>query len=185
VETDRLDLHPYHHMEIYKDETALAAIVARLVMQARHVGQPVLVISTASSRRQIDAALKANNIDVETGEIRDVEMLDSHQVLNDILVDGRPDPGRFKKVIGSILARLCGSQRPCVPIVFADMADVLVRGDNTSAALALEILWNRLAVDHTFSLLCGYAAGKLDERIPTDKELQAICDQHNYIRRMN
>lgn len=182
METDRLEPHPYHHMEIYKDETALAGIVARLALQARHVGQPMLIIATASNRRQIDAALKAL---APEGDTSDIEMLDSHQALQDILVDGRPDPLRFKEVIGTILTRLCENQRPCVPIVFADMVDVLVRSDNTSAALAMEILWNRLAADHTFSLLCGYTAANLHEHIPSDKELQEICDQHDYIRRMN
>ena len=57
-----------------------------------------------------------------------------------------------------------GPQRPqlhfqCLQLADAarDMADVIVRRDNTSAALSLEILWNRLATEHTFSLVCGYA----------------------------
>jgi hypothetical protein len=185
VETDRLEPHAYHHMQIYKDEVSLAAIVVRLVVQARRVGQPALVISTASNRRKIDEALKAENITVEGTEGAGVEILDTHHVLQDILVDDRPDPGRFREVVGSILERLCRGREPCVPVIYADMADVLVSAGNTSAALSLEILWNRLAANYTFSLLCGYAASTMHERVPTDKELQEICDQHNYVRRFN
>jgi hypothetical protein len=172
-------------MQIYKDEPALAAIVAQLVVQARRVGQPALVIATSSSRRKIDELLKAENIIVDDTGTGDVEILDTHAILHDVMVNDRPDPGRFKEVVGSILEKLCRGRQACVPVIYADMASVLVNAGNTSAALSLEILWNRLAGNYTFSLLCGYAASALHEHVPTDKELQDICDQHNYVRRFN
>lgn len=172
-------------MQIYKDEASLAAIVARLVAQARHVGQPALVIATASTRRKMQQALKAETNVLEGAEAGAVEILDTHHVLRDIMVDDRADPHRFREVIGSILDRLCRGRRPCVPVIYADMAGVLVGAGNTSGALSLEILWNRLAGDYTFSLLCGYAVSGLHEQAPTDKQLQDICDQHNYVARMN
>jgi hypothetical protein len=183
VETDRIEPHAYHHMQIFKDEAALAGIVAQLVVQARRVGQPALVIATASNRRKIDEALRAADIVLEAAE--DVEMLDTHQMLHDLIVDDRPDPRRFREVVGSLLDRLCLGRRACVPVIYSDMAGTLVSGGNTSAALALEILWNSLAADYPFSLLCGYAGSALDQYVPSDTELQQICDQHNYVRRFN
>jgi hypothetical protein len=185
VETDRIEPHAYHHMQIYKDEAALAAIVARLVVQARHLGQPALVIATASNTRKIKEALKAAKVVLDETAASDVEMLDAHRLLQEIMVDDRPDPGRFREVVGSILERVCRGHRPCIPVIYSDMAAVLVSADNTSAALSLEILANNLAADYTFSLVCGYAAPALHEQAPTDQELQDICDQHNYVRRFN
>ena len=154
-------------MQIYKDEVSLAGLVARVVLRARDVGQPAVVIASEPSRQKNVDALQAEHIALDGSEGRDVEIIDAHHVLHDIMVSDRPDPARFRHVVGSMLARVCRGRQPCVAVVYSDLADVLVRANNTSAALSLEILWNRLATEHTFSLVCGYAASDLDERSPT------------------
>jgi hypothetical protein len=170
-------------MQIYKDEATLAALVARVVLRARDVGQPAVVIASEPSRQKIVDALKAERVALDGNAGGDVEILDAHHVLHDIMVGNRPDPARFRHVVGSMLARVCRGRQPCVSVVYSDMADVLVRQGNTSAALSLEILWNRLATEHTFSLVCGYAASDLHEPVPSVEQLQEICDQHNLIER--
>jgi hypothetical protein len=63
------------------------------------------------------------------------------------------------------------------------MAGRLVEQGNVAAAVALEALWNRLAEEFTFSLICGYTASAID-RVPTAKELEAIAYEHNVLRRL-
>jgi hypothetical protein len=170
-------------MQIYKDEASLAALVVRVVLRARDVGQPAIVIAAEPSRQKIIDALKAAQVALDGSDGRNIEILDARHVLRDIMVGDRPDPARFRHVVGSILTQVCRGRQPCVAVVYSDMADVLVRHDNTSAALSLEILWNRLATEHTFSLVCGYAASDLHEPVPSVEELQEICDQHNLVER--
>jgi hypothetical protein len=177
VSNDRPQPNPYHRMEIYDDERTLADIVANLIAGARDLGQPALVIAAAPFRATLAEALRARQIDFKQ-QTSGIELLDSEDLLTDITAGQAPDTARFKQVIGGVLDRLCAGRKPCVVMIYADMADVLVRAGNAPAALALEALWNRLAGEYTFSLVCGYSAGHF-RHVPTLKELQAICDQHN------
>jgi hypothetical protein len=170
-------------MEIYRDEATLVPIVARMIVQALQIGQPALVITHPSISAKVVAELEAKGVSVDAHRSSgDLEILDARKLADDLLVDGMPDPARFKSVVGGILSKVCKGREFCFTVVYADMADLLVREGNTAAAVALEILWNRLSVDHQFSLTCGYAAAGLYRRVPTLEELKAICEQHNVVR---
>ncbi len=54
---------------------------------------------------------------------------------------------------------------------------MLWRTNQTVAAVRLEMLWNKLAMTHKFSLLCGYGMGSFYK----DAALSAICDQHSHV----
>jgi hypothetical protein len=56
------------------------------------------------------------------------------------------------------------------------MVDVLWRDGQSVAAIRLEMLWNRLAMTHDFSLLCGYAMGNFYK----DANVADICEQHTH-----
>jgi hypothetical protein len=57
------------------------------------------------------------------------------------------------------------------------MVDVLWQDGLTAAAIALEMLWNQLAMTHDFSLLCGYAMGNFYK----DAGMRDICAQHSHV----
>jgi hypothetical protein len=170
-------------MQMYNDETSLATIVAQVAAQARRVSQPTVIITTSSRRAKVLKALEVERVVLDDPAASPIEILDGHQVLQTIMESERPVWARFSVTMRSVLDRLCAGRELCVPVIYADMGDVLVQAENTSAALALETMWNRLATEYKFSLLCGYSAVNVKERVPADRELQAICDQHNYIRR--
>jgi hypothetical protein len=178
VSNDRPQPNPYHRMEIYDEERTLADIVSKLIVQARNLGQPALVIAAAPFRAALVEALRAQHIEVKR-QTSEIELLDSEDLLTDIMAGEVPDAARFKQIIGGALARLCAGRKPCVVVIYGDMADILVRAGNAPAALALERLWNQLAGEYTFSLVCGYSAGHFRPHVPTLQELQAICDEHN------
>ncbi len=170
-------------MQIYRDEATLARIVSRMMAQALQLHQPVLIIATPSSLEKIVAGIEAEGIPIEERRRSgDVHVLDSREMLDALLVNGMPDAGRFRSLVGALLTSICQGREPCFVVIYADMADLLVRADNTAGAIALELFWNRLARTHQFSLTCGYAAADVSQRIPTLEELQVICEQHNMIR---
>src|SRR5688500_18013016 len=95
--------HPYHSMQIYRDEATLARIVSRMMAQALQLHQPVLMIATASSREKILAGIEAEGIPIEERRRSgDVHVLDSREMLDALLVNGMPDAGRFRSLVGAL-----------------------------------------------------------------------------------
>src|SRR4051812_28521217 len=71
------DAHPYHKMEIYKDEAAIAALVARMIVQALQLQQPALVMTTPVIKGRIAEALERAGFDVQLLDTeRKVHMID-------------------------------------------------------------------------------------------------------------
>lgn len=60
---------------------------------------------------------------------------------------------------------------------YGEMVDVLWKDGMTAAAIKLEILWNRLANTHDFSLLCGYAMGNFYK----DASIDDVCHHHTHV----
>ena len=172
----------HHSMEIYQDEQSLATLVGRMIVQAVQLDQPALVIAVPSIRDKIVRRLHENGVDIT--KVRrefDVEFFDSQTFLNGILVNDVPSTDRFVSIVGTLLSDLRRPGRPSVVLIYADMAGLLLRRGNIRAALALEQLWNRLARDHAFSLICGYDES---DRAPTMDDLQALCDEHTVVHRL-
>ena len=60
---------------------------------------------------------------------------------------------------------------------YGEIVDVLWKSGQEVAAIRLEMLWNKLAMTHNFSLLCGYSMGHFYK----DASLAAIHDQHSHV----
>jgi signal transduction histidine kinase len=58
------------------------------------------------------------------------------------------------------------------------MVDLLWRDGNADGAIRMEELWNELASEHRFSLLCAYAMGPVDA---DGRGFRAICEQHAHV----
>lgn len=170
-------------MHIYDSEAALAGTVVRLVQQAVRMGQPALVICSLQAQAAILQAMEDAHLDVEAlRRERLLEILDSREVIDILVTHGRPDADQFNLRVTALLDHLCRRRDPCVPVIYADIGDVLVKEGYAAAAVSLDILWNLLAKRYVFSLTCGYAAADLHEHIPTLEQLQAICDQHTIVK---
>ena len=106
-----------------------------------------------------------------------LRLLDAEETLALFMVHGMPDGRRFKAAIGGVLAELAGAPRPRIVRAYGEMVDVLWRGGNSEAAIRLEVLWNELAMTHSFALLCGYSAAHVD----TPLGIQSVCSQHTHV----
>jgi len=65
--------------------------------------------------------------------------------------------------------------------VFGEMVDLLAQRGQIDAALALEQLWNALASERDFSLLCGYELDVFDVATQVGA-LPEICGLHSHVR---
>ena len=92
------------------------------------------------------------------------------------MVGGKPDPLLFKSNVGDAIDRLCQGRTPCPIRAYGEMVDVLWKDGMSAAAIKLEMLWNRLANTHDFSLLCGYAMGNFYK----DASIDDVCQHHTH-----
>jgi hypothetical protein len=63
--------------------------------------------------------------------------------------------------VATAALRRVGRGRETTIRAYGEMVDLLWKDGRSAASIKLEMLWNRLAGTHDFSLLCGYAMGKL------------------------
>jgi hypothetical protein len=86
-----------------------------------------------------------------------------------------PDPALFEATVGGIFEHAARGGRTVR--VFGEMVAVLWDAGNVAGALALETLWNDMASNRQFFLLCAYPEVLLD-RAPLGA-VNAMCDRHS------
>jgi len=148
---------PRHLVQFYETDAFLAPAVADFLAQGLRSGEGVVAIATVPHREALVEELRARRVDVEralrTGRLA---LLDAEETLQELLVDGMPDPSRFEEMVGGEVRAAAGEQRRGVR-AFGEMVDLLWRGGRQAAALRLEELWNGLlARAEGLSLLCAY-----------------------------
>ena len=172
----------HHAVQFVADEGYLCDAVARFLAVGLAAGEPVVVITSAQRRAAFCERLGASSFDVagpcETGQLR---FLDAREVLATFMVGNTPDPERFRTSIRGVLESSRAGRPDARVRAYGDMVDLLCRDGKHASALLLEGLWNQLATEQSFSLLCGYVMmGRFDNE--ADGSLvQQICDAHTHV----
>ena len=104
-------------------------------------------------------------------------MLDARETLDTFMVGGRPDRAAFREVGGAAIDRVCWFSGESVVRAYGEMVDVLLSSCNCDGAIQLELLWNELAQQYDFSLLCGYAMGPSMKLAGRDE----VCAVHTHV----
>jgi hypothetical protein len=106
---------------------------------------------------------------------------DAAETLESIMVSGTPSPTAFADVVGGLLDRVEAAAPEGVPRVFGEMVDLLWKGSKPTATVALETLWNALAAERQFALLCGYELDVFDRETQA-RALPDVCRLHSHVR---
>jgi hypothetical protein len=169
-------------VKFYNDEQSLGRTVAEFLAPGLLQREPAIIIATPEHRMLIAAALRQRGVNVtELERDGDLQILDADTILNRFMVGKEPDPIAFHATIGELIARACKDRQPCPVRAYGEMVNVLWQRANAEGAIRLEMLWNRVATQAQFSLLCGYAVGNFYKEVLTDPTFQTVCDQHNHI----
>ena len=167
----------FHAVRFYEDDKSLCRIVSDFIAKGLALEQPALVIATQPHIDAIVKNLTDATIDVEqlrkNGELL---LLDARQTLATFMVNGRPDPDFFKASATRALEQLARGRAKTIR-AYGEMVDVLWKDGMSAAAIKLEMLWNRLANTHDFSLLCGYAMGQFYK----DATIDDVCRHHTHV----
>ena len=152
-------------------------MVADFLCAGFTAGEPAIVVATPAHQQQIIGELTARQIDVD--QVRragELVLLDAEETLGACMIDGAPDGELFASYIGTVLKQL-GRIRPRVAVrAYGEMVDVLWKSGQTEAAVKLEVLWNALALQYNFSLLCGYAMGQFYKE---PESYRRVCELHS------
>jgi len=142
-----------HLVEFYETEAFLVQTVCTFATPALRGGDAAIVIATAAHRRMFERALDDAGIDVEAAAREGRYLaLDARETLAAFMVDGAPDRSRFRAAIGAAMASAARDGRRIR--AYGEMVALLWEDGDVASALALEDLWNDLAHDHEFTLLC-------------------------------
>lgn len=170
----------YHAVQFYKDEGSLASTVAAFLADGIKTGEPGIMIATPSHAATILRKLKALGLD--THELRrtgELQLFDARKMLDAFMVGGVPDSLMFHSNVGDVIERLCSGRRPCPIRAYGEMVDLLWQDGNENGAIKLEILWNQLASNYEFALLCGYAVGHFYKET-RDSRIEEVRGQHTH-----
>lgn len=176
-------VHTAHVVQFYRDDRSLVEELTQLVGNSLADGRAAIVIGTEEHRSAVARKLKARHPDFAQAlaEGRYVA-LDAAETASRFLVKGMPDPERFERVIGGLIAQMTLSSRTAGSpvVVFGEMVALLLRSGNRAAAIRLEELWNDLGTKHSFSLRCAYPIADfgMDE---SGESFAAICDAHSAV----
>ena len=146
----------HHAVQVYRDDQHFCASIADFLADGIAAGQPTLVIATAVHCDLIVTELGARRFDaaalIESGALL---LLDAHEMLDHVVVNGELDAARFEQSVGLAIQRLAATGEPTVR-AYDELVDVLWRANQWKASLTVEASLNALLEKHPFSLLCGY-----------------------------
>jgi hypothetical protein len=164
-----------HGVQFYESPDALCRIVGRFIGEGLRQGAAAALIVTPDHGNHIEECLRRDAIDVDRlKRAGGLVTFDARDTLDLFMANGVPNPGLFRRTVGGLLtqARPSGSQPPLR--AYGEMVDLLWKDGQEAAAVHLETLWNQLARNVDFELLCGYSIGnfykgsQFDESTPHD-----------------
>jgi hypothetical protein len=166
-----LNRHPFHAVQFYHSDELLVGSVSRFVTDVSQRNGTVIAIATKEhcDRLQREQAHSPPGTLITA---------DAAEVLAELLVNGIPDPARFRHAFHQLL-RQVDTSRPV--FVFGEMVGMLCAQGRDDAALALERLGNALFAQSGISILCAYPASlEPEERYMS--LLVNVCRLHTHLR---
>jgi hypothetical protein len=168
----------YHAVRFYEGEKSLAQMTAKFLVEGLADHHPAIVVATSSMRAALINELTAHSFDVvELQRSGELLLLDAKDALATFMIDGKPHALKFNDTMCEVIDRACHGRSNCNVRIFGQMVDVLWREGQHEAAIQLEMLWNQLARNQAFSLLCGYAMGNFYK----DSSIEEICSEHSHV----
>jgi MEDS: MEthanogen/methylotroph, DcmR Sensory domain len=165
-----------HDVVFYARDDDLARRVTDYLLAVISGNGVGVAVATPAHRAAIEARLEHAGVDLTAARSHGTYVaLDAEEVISRFMINGFADPARFWRAITPFIKDATMEHRKVA--VFGEMVALLWARDLTSAAVDLEALWNELAAQYPFSLLCGYPADLLTRSEHAD-DLLAVLAAH-------
>jgi len=173
------DEHPAvaddHIVHFYEDEAELAGTVAKYVRDGLVAGGAAVVIATKAHRRELIAELHGVDLTAALAA-GSLSFFDAELTLRALMPSGRIDRDSFRAVIAPAIDRAAAGGRHVY--AFGEMVALLWADGDVASVIELESLWNELAAELRFALLCAYPSAAVAG--PEHAEaLQHVCRLHH------
>jgi len=169
---------PDHLVEFYETTAFLVATVTDFIAPALRSRNAAIVVATPEHREAFEHALREQGIALDAAIADGLYLaFDAAELLSLFMVGGAPHPGLFAEVVGSVLARAAADGRQVK--VYGEMVALLWADGDVTSTIALEDLWNDLAAEHRFALLCAYPLQGFDAQ--SRAAFKRICTQHGHV----
>jgi len=173
----------HHEAGFYSDDRCLLEDLTEFIGAALMVGNAAIIVATDSHRDSLLQRLQTYGSDIAAAlEQGRYISLDAADTLSTFMLKDMPDPGRFLKLFGSLIATAAEAARgeQARVSVFGEMCHLLWAKGNAEAAIQVEKLGNQLAKTYDVDILCGYSLasvqGGMDSHI-----FQRICAEHSAV----
>ncbi len=173
----------HHEVGFYSDDRSLLDDLTLFIGAALRAGNAAIVVSIESHRDSLLPRLQAYGLDVDAAiEQSRYIALDAADALAMFMHNGVPDPGRFMKVLGDLVATAAkaGKGEQARVAVFGEMGQLLWAQGNAEAAIQVEKLGNLLVKRYDVDILCGYVL-KSFQREPERHIHERICAGHSAV----
>ena len=172
-----------HEVQFYAKEGVLLDRLVPFIKASLQNGGVILMLARESHWTRASRRLRREGVDIDAAiKQRRCVVLDIREVLSNLLVNGTLDPSRFFNFANRLLkeaGKKGNSQNPRIA-VYGELVSLLCEEGKPEAAIALERLWNTMAMTHDFDILCGYSQEDFQGE---GRELNylAVCAEHSAV----
>jgi hypothetical protein len=168
-----------HVVQLFDSIESLADCVSAFLAAAYEAGDSLLAVVKPKHWDAIAPSLGSLGCDVPQGlKSGRIIVMDAAATLRSISRNEIPDKDRFNDVVGKAIRKLATRGRLAI---YGEMVELLAQEANFTAALQLEELWNALAEQTSFRLMCGYSSAHFGA-LPTAERVEEICRAHTHVR---
>jgi hypothetical protein len=168
-----------HLVQFYESDDYLLLMLTQFVASTLRGGEAGMVVATDEHVDHLKSLLANDGIDVSTAmSSGQFVALEASEVMSRFMIDGSPDPVKFRDLFGSMVDRAL-REWPSVRI-FGEMVALTAAQRSDVATVDLERLWNELLETHDFSLCCAYPLRSFSSTDTTNLLLD-ICEQHSAV----
>jgi DNA-binding NarL/FixJ family response regulator len=172
-----------HAVEFYPDDASLLLGFTRFIESALGAGNAVIAVLTEPHMNNLFQRLQAQGLNAGAAiEQGCLIPLDVAETLSSFLVNDVPDPVRFQKVAGDLVAAAAKAAKGEHPRVAAcgECAPTLWAQGKADAAVQVEHLWDEIARTCDIDILCGYVLNGF-QREQESHIYEKICAEHSVV----
>jgi MEDS: MEthanogen/methylotroph, DcmR Sensory domain len=165
-----------HFVQLYgEDDGLLIKNVTRYLAEGLRRGDGLVVIATPEHSEPIARELRQDRAYSRAVLEGCVVFLDAEATLANVMVDNRPDPGRFQAVVCETVARIQQRAGHSAVRGYGEMVGLLWKAGRVSDAVLLEGHWNRLLDSSNLRLFCAYPIDVFSQDYQAEKVDQVLC----------
>ena len=172
-----------HDVQFHFDDASLLLGFTHFIEAALLAENAVIVVLTESHQNSLLQRLQEHGVKlasaIEQGRYLSLDVAD---VLSTFMVNDLPDPVRFQKIAGNIVAAAAKAAKGQPPRIAAcgECAPTLWAQGRAEAAVQVEQLWDGIAKTCEVDILCGYVLKSM-QREQESHVYHRICAEHSSV----